>query len=79
MNMAAMNIVDHVSLLHVGASSGYMPRSGISESSGTTTSNFLRNHQTDFQNGCTSLQSSVRVITDKWVLSYVASHKPEAG
>jgi hypothetical protein len=25
-NMAAMNIVEHVSLLHVGASSGYMPR-----------------------------------------------------
>ena len=27
--MAAMNIVEHVSLLHVRASSGYMPRSGI--------------------------------------------------
>jgi hypothetical protein len=24
-----MNIVEHVSLLHVGASSGYMPRSGV--------------------------------------------------
>ena len=33
-NMAAMNIVEHVSLLHVGASSGYMPRSGIAGSSG---------------------------------------------
>jgi hypothetical protein len=33
-NMAAMNIVEHVSLLHVGAS-GYMPRSGISGSSGS--------------------------------------------
>jgi hypothetical protein len=26
-NKAAMNIVEHVSLLHVGAYSGYMPRS----------------------------------------------------
>jgi hypothetical protein len=56
-NMAAMNIVEHVSLLHVGTSSGYMPRSGTAESSGNTMSNFLRNHQTDFQSGCTSLQS----------------------
>jgi hypothetical protein len=46
-----------VSLLHVGASSGYMPRSGIAGSSGSTMSNFLRNRQTDFQSGCTSLQS----------------------
>ena len=28
-NQAATNIVAHVSLLHVGAYSGYMPRSGI--------------------------------------------------
>jgi hypothetical protein len=27
-----MNIVEHVFLLHVGASSGYMPRSGIAGS-----------------------------------------------
>jgi hypothetical protein len=52
-----MNIVEHVSLLHVGASSGYMPRSCIAGSSGRTVSNFLRNHQTDFQSGCTSLQT----------------------
>jgi hypothetical protein len=57
-NKATMNIVEHVSLLHVGASSGYMPRiGGISGSSGSTTSNFLRNGQIDFQSGCTSLQT----------------------
>jgi hypothetical protein len=57
-NKAAMNIVEHVSLLHVGAASGYMPRSGISGSSGSTMSHFLRNCQTDYQSGCTSLQNS---------------------
>jgi hypothetical protein len=50
-----MNIVEHVSLLHVGASSGYMPGSGITGFSGSTVSNFLRNCQSDFQSGCTSL------------------------
>jgi hypothetical protein len=45
-----------MSLLHVGASSGYTPRSGIAGSSGRTVSNFLRNLQTDFQSGCTSFQ-----------------------
>jgi hypothetical protein len=53
----AMNIVEHVSLLYVGESFGYMPRSGIVGSLGNTMSNFLRNFQTDFQSGCTSLQS----------------------
>jgi hypothetical protein len=52
-----MNIVEHVSLLHVVASSEYMPRIGIAGSSCNTMSNFLRNHQTDFQRGCTSLHS----------------------
>jgi hypothetical protein len=57
-NKTAMNIVEHVSLLHVGASSGNMPRSGIAGSSGSTMSSFLRNCQTDdFQSGCASLQS----------------------
>jgi hypothetical protein len=47
-----MNIVEHVFLLPVGTSSGYMPRRGIAGSSGSTMSNFLRNRQTDFQSGC---------------------------
>ena len=52
-----MNIVEHVFLLPVGTSSGYMHRRGIAGSSGSTMPDFLRNHQTDFQSGCTSLQS----------------------
>jgi hypothetical protein len=52
-----MNIVEHVSFLLVGTSSGYIPRRGIAGSSGSTMSSFLRNHQTDFQSGCMSLQS----------------------
>ena len=54
-NKAAINIVKHVSLLHVGASSGYMHRRRTAGSSSTNMTNFLRNHQTDFQSGCTSL------------------------
>jgi hypothetical protein len=52
-----MNIVEHVSLLSVEVSSGYMPRRGIAGFAGSTMSSFLRNHQTDFQSGYTSLQS----------------------
>ena len=51
-----MNIVEHVSLLHAGESSGYMPRSGIAGSFGSDMPSFLRDHQTDFQSGCTNLQ-----------------------
>ena len=35
-NKAAMNMVEHVSLLDVEASFGYMPRIGIAGSSGST-------------------------------------------
>ena len=52
-NKSTLNIVEHVSFLPFGTSSGYMPRRGIAGSSGSTMSNFLRNRQT----GCTSLQS----------------------
>jgi hypothetical protein len=34
-NKSVMNIVAHVSFLPVGTSSGYMPRKGIAESSGS--------------------------------------------
>jgi hypothetical protein len=57
-NKAAMNIVEHVPLLQVGTASGYMPRRGIARSSSSSMSTFLRNRLTDFQNGCTSLQSN---------------------
>jgi hypothetical protein len=56
-NKAAMNILEHVSLLQVGTSSGYMPRRGIAGSSISTMSNFLKNWQTDFQSGCINFQS----------------------
>jgi hypothetical protein len=56
-NKTAMNIVEQVSLLQVGAFSGYIPRSDIAGSPGSTMSNFLWNCQTDFQSGCMSLQS----------------------
>jgi hypothetical protein len=48
-NKAAMNIVDHVSLLYVGVFGKHMPKSGIAGSSVSTTSNFLRSYQSDFQ------------------------------
>ena len=67
-----MNIVEHVSLLQVGTSSGYMPRRGIAGSSSSTMSNFLRNCQTDFQSGCTSLQSH-----QQWRSVPLSPHPPQ--
>jgi hypothetical protein len=43
-NKVAMNIVEHVPLLTVGTSSGYMPRRGIAGPISSTISSFLRNH-----------------------------------
>ena len=54
---AIINIVEHRPLGHGGASFGYMPKSGIAESSGGSISNFLRKPQIDFQSGCTNFQS----------------------
>jgi hypothetical protein len=42
-NKTAKNIVEHASLLYVGAFFEYIPRSGMVGSSGSTMSNFLRN------------------------------------
>ena len=42
---AAMNIMEHVSLLHAGEYSGYMPGSGIEESSGSEVPSFRRNRK----------------------------------
>jgi hypothetical protein len=52
-----MNMVEHVQLLYVGASFGYIPRHGLAGFSSSTMSNFPRNCQTNFQSCCTSLQS----------------------
>jgi len=52
-----MNTVEYISLLYVGPYFGYMLKRGIAGSSGHGMSNYLRNLQTDFHNGCTSLQS----------------------
>jgi hypothetical protein len=68
-NKAAMNIVEHVPFLLVRTSSGYMPRRGIAGSSGSTMSNYLRNHQTDFQSGCSSLQSH-----QQWKSVFLSPH-----
>ena len=51
-----MNIVEIVPLLHVGESSGHMPRSGIAGSYRSIIPTFLRSLQTVFQSGSTNLQ-----------------------
>jgi hypothetical protein len=71
-NKAAMNIMEHVSLLYIEESSGYMPRSGIAGSSGNTMSNFLRNCQIDFQSDCNRMDSH-----QQWKSVTLSSHNQQ--
>ena len=57
LHKTATSILEQESLLYVGIFFGYMLRRGIAGSLGKTISNFLRNHQIDFQSGFTSLLS----------------------
>ena len=52
-----MNIAQQMFLWFYRASFGYIPRSGIARPLGRSISNFLRNHQIDFQRGSNILQS----------------------
>jgi hypothetical protein len=52
-----MNIMENMSLLYVGTPFEYMPRSGRTGYLGRTISNFMKNHQADFQSR-TRMQST---------------------
>jgi len=66
---AAMNIVEHVSMLYDRTSFEYVPRSDIAGSSYSTMSSFLRKYHTDFQSGSTSLQSH-----QQWRSAPISAH-----
>ena len=56
-NKASVNIGEHVPLWHCWISFGFMLKRVIAGTSGIYISNFMKNLQSDFQNGFTSLQS----------------------